>query len=377
MHHALSFVLVLAAGLTACPDNGGGTHTPASSNVIETSDAPSSDDADVAAGCPEEPTDAACSFSRTCSYGTECCCGQCYPSQICSCENGLTVCFYTHACLIPSCGDVTHDADGIVDAADQAPDVPTPDVPPPDVPTVDDGGGPLNDADTGTGQCPAEDAIDFGASCDFSETCRYGTECCCGECYDSLVCECIGGATACYYTDACSIPACPDAAVSDVVSDAINPGDAGPDAGGLGEGQCETEADCDSTIFALCWAPDEQLPCGVCFSPPETCADDSACKAIDPTTICKTEKCACSGEKTCQQGCLDQDSNCGPGQTCATDGNCVATSCSSASDCPTNFQCGQAGTCERKPCSDSATCTGYCVKGLCYDDPGYCSPAPS
>ena len=55
-------------------------------------------------------------------------------------------------------------------------------------------------------QCPVEAPI--GGICEGEFTCTYGEECCCGECYDSLVCQCMGGEFGCYYTDACMIPWC-------------------------------------------------------------------------------------------------------------------------------------------------------------------------
>jgi len=38
--------------------------------------------------------------------------------------------------------------------------------------------------------------------------CRFGEECCCGECHPSLRFECIGGTWAMKYTDACLMPPC-------------------------------------------------------------------------------------------------------------------------------------------------------------------------
>ncbi len=38
-----------------------------------------------------------------CDYGQECCCGQCYASTECTCQNGTFACLATDACMIPSC----------------------------------------------------------------------------------------------------------------------------------------------------------------------------------------------------------------------------------------------------------------------------------
>lgn len=72
------------------------------------------------------------------------------------------------------------------------------------------------------GSCPVAEPI--GETCDPADdglSCEWGTECCCGECFPSTVCECTGGSWACYATDACMIPSC--------------------------EGRvCETDSDCES-----------------------------------------------------------------------------------------------------------------------------------
>jgi hypothetical protein len=52
---------------------------------------------------------AACEANLTCEYGTECCCGQCYPSTVCTCMEGGWGCYATDACMIPGCPDVYED----------------------------------------------------------------------------------------------------------------------------------------------------------------------------------------------------------------------------------------------------------------------------
>ncbi len=66
--------------------------------------------------------------------------------------------------------------------------------------------------------CPATEPSPNGA-CEGTDRCAYGQECCCGECSASFVCTCAGGTWACYYTDFCLRPACPDAVAADVAAD--------------------------------------------------------------------------------------------------------------------------------------------------------------
>ncbi len=52
---------------------------------------------------------------------------------------------------------------------------------------------------------------DTGDSCVGFEnnlTCEFGEECCCGQCFPSLICECSGGQWGCFFSDACLAP-CP------------------------------------------------------------------------------------------------------------------------------------------------------------------------
>lgn len=98
----------------------------------------------------------------TCAYGQESCCGETFDSFLCDCVDGEWICLFTDACLEPLCL-----------------------------------------------RCPI-DQPDPGDSCtvDPRETCAYGTESCCGETFDSLLCECIDGEWTCLVTDACLDPPC-------------------------------------------------------------------------------------------------------------------------------------------------------------------------
>lgn len=128
---------------------------------------------------------ASCTPGTTCSYGTETCCGQTYPSLVCHCDaSGREACFNTDACLRPQCERA--DAGSSVDAGSAL--------------------------DAGMPACPATHS--FRASCTPGQTCTYGTETCCGQTYPSLVCTCNqAGEEVCHNTDACFRPSnsCPDA----------------------------------------------------------------------------------------------------------------------------------------------------------------------
>jgi hypothetical protein len=109
--------------------------------------------------------------------------------------------------------------------------------------------------------------------------------------------------------------------------------------------------------------------------PPTTCADDAACQAQDPMTICVPAQCACNGELTCVPGCTD-DSACAVGQACEAL-RCAAKPCAGAADCPQNFDCIPAQDqqrCARRPCTSDSDCDGTCVLGACHDTPGQCTP---
>lgn len=57
--------------------------------------------------CPAEmpPTGGSCDVSSevTCSWGMECCCGECFASEECRCDGGTWTCWATDACFIESC----------------------------------------------------------------------------------------------------------------------------------------------------------------------------------------------------------------------------------------------------------------------------------
>ena len=64
-------------------------------------------DPDPSPPCPvEEPAPGSlCSAILMCSYGEECCCGQCSASIVFTCQGvtGVWQAYFTDACLLPSC----------------------------------------------------------------------------------------------------------------------------------------------------------------------------------------------------------------------------------------------------------------------------------
>ncbi len=59
-------------------------------------------------------------------------------------------------------------------------------------------------------ECPTEEP-EFGGACSGDDLyCEFGMECCCGDCYGAIFCDCFDGVWACGATDACFIPSCED-----------------------------------------------------------------------------------------------------------------------------------------------------------------------
>lgn len=135
--------------------------------------------------------------------------------------------------------------------------------------------------------CP-EMAPDFRDSCsEEGLECAWGIECCCGECYDSTVCECTDGGWACYATDACFIESCAgrdcdtdtdcegggvESTCVDGTCRVVDPGCAGDDAE-----SCESTFGCEWILPSAC--PEEGidgLPAPLC-APEQYCGDDTDC----------------------------------------------------------------------------------------------------
>lgn len=121
-----------------------------------------------------------------CSFGEECCCGECYPSLNCFCSGGTWACAASDACL----GAPSQCPDGGISEPD------------------------ASEHDAGPQACPQQEPS-TGDLCFSVEqsNCGYGEECCCDQCYPSRRCDCRDGQFVCYYTDACLAPQCdpPDA----------------------------------------------------------------------------------------------------------------------------------------------------------------------
>jgi hypothetical protein len=45
--------------------------------------------------------------------------------------------------------------------------------------------------------------------------------------------------------------------------------------------------------------------------------------------------------------------------------------------CPANFFCGASGFCQQNSCTSDSECSGFCVKGWCYQTRGTCEPIPA
>lgn len=128
--------------------------------------------------------------------------------------------------------------------------------------------------------CPAEAFPDPAISAARSLTCEYGQECCCGQCYPSVVCEAEAGeGFGCFYTDACLVSIC-DA--------------------------CSTDADCPDDQVCSLDRDGQHLCVG-------GCRDDASCPA---GTQCVQVECF---TLPCAPQCVgsDQDAvECAPGVVC-------------------------------------------------------------
>merc|ERR1712154_356842 len=57
--------------------------------------------------------------------------------------------------------------------------------------------------ETENASCPSDEDFDMNAPCDYEGRCGFGEESCCGETFVSLMCQCAGTRSFCFYTDAC------------------------------------------------------------------------------------------------------------------------------------------------------------------------------
>jgi hypothetical protein len=232
--------------------------------------------------------------------------------------------------------------------------------------------------DSTSGVC-SDPAKTDGADCDDGNACTQTDGCQAGSCVgvDDVVCtasdQCHDVGTCDSTSGVCSDPAKTDGADCDDGDNTTNDGCVAGACVGLKPGQCQSAKDCDS--LAMCVTTDAPQMCGICFSPPNICNDDTECKADDPNFVCKTVACACSGEKTCQPGCMVDATLCKDWQVCDPGGQCVPTPCALDNDCLPSFECGS-GQCQRKKCANNSDCPAWCVKGKCYAVPGNCMFPP-
>lgn len=152
--------------------------------------------------------------------------------------------------------------------------------------------------------------------------------------------------------------------------------------------ECRHEIDCTAG-FGLCLEPGGFAGCGICY--PDLVIDEDFVRC-DTDTDCAVGVCeplgfetrtctACSGSAlVCMAGCAFDD-ECASGTQCDRR-RCVPQRCSSDAPCPPHFAClptgdGRGGICTRSACSIDQDCSdGFCVKGLCYDALGQCTPIP-
>lgn len=142
-------------------------------------------------------------------------------------------------------------------------------------------------------------------------------------------------------------------------------------------GGCASQADCAG--FELCFAEDDSF-CGIC-QPSFDCSTDTDCLGSGSVCDDRRQTCLCSGGGlTCNAACASS-ADCGLGDICSLpDGHCVPTTCLIDATCIDHFACSSAGgtECERRTCLADPDCIdgGFCVKGKCYAERGFCSPPP-
>ncbi len=342
---------------------------------------------DVNPNCPVDApigVASACGVPSSCEYGTECCCGQCYPSTVCTCDGAQWSCYATDACMIQSCPDVYEDVyeevyqDVSYDVDQDARQ------------DVDfDAWRDVNPA------CPIDPPFGQGGGCDVHGSCEYGTECCCGMCYASTICTCDGMQWTCYATDACMIPSCADVhtELPYEVSQDLPLWDVSYD----GPPPEVYEVYATDVSLPACCA--KNADCGPGWSCGTEGGDMGTCKPALPYGECwSQEDCAtgftCQGASVCPcnadcfvadqpgkcipmpNGCCWVDSDCGAGKVCRAQGggfglpgSCVddpngpactgdSACCWNDADCPKNTTCSGAAACG---CIELCPVCGACM----------------
>lgn len=106
-----------------------------------------------------------------------------------------------------------------------------------------------------------------------------------------------------------------------------------------------------------------------CTGPePPQCQSDEAC---GPGSVCQENY----GQKYCQTACVSDDT-CSPARKCdKATGHCVDRPCDDATPCPETAYCSAAKTCQLKQCDPAQT--GQCITGHACDPKTFsCSPKP-
>jgi len=255
-------------------------------------------------------------------------------------------------------------------------------------------------------ECPAV-VPDPGTPCLGDLNCIYGQECCCGDCFDSIVCDCVNGGFGCYYTDAClgpwceEPPCCPPG--DDWVCDQVWPGNVCVQPPGAEYGKCMTPVELPS-----CWQ-DEDCPGGDLCKGASICDCDADCDGADMPGMClppEVPQGCCLTEEHCnyptgtEWGCAQSDPT-QPGLclewpgygACWDDDECQSDeACHGATFCPCGDVCGQIqapGKCLKKApgkgcltddgCPPGEQCVGEkpCVDAEADCEPvaGKCLPA--
>jgi hypothetical protein len=143
---------------------------------------------------------------------------------------------------------------------------------------------------------------------------------------------------------------------------------------------CSSQDDCGSYVGDLlaCQAPGEPLGCGACLRGAGNCSTDADCVHdggfTTGTMICDlapSAECYCPGAKICTVGCRTSV-DCGSGQACNQSHRCQSTCVAGDGTCPVDYSCDESGFCRRNSCASDSECSGFCVKGACYDTRGTC-----
>jgi len=203
--------------------------------------------------------------------------------------------------------------------------------------------------------CPVE-SPDWGDPCLGTFSCNYGEECCCNDCYDATICDCMGDKFGCYSAEAClnpwcEMPPCCKVGVN-LNCEMLNPGDICAAVPGSDYGRCK-----ESLPYPACWDHDSCEGGELCKDS-EICPCDADCDGADEPGLClpnflqygcclsedhcllgEDKEWICAGEADGEPGlCLEKPSvgqcwdnnDCAPGQTCE-----------GATFCPCGTVCGQ------------------------------------